>query len=91
MLGHGQEYEAAKARYAPFDRIVDPDPAARAAIVGVVRQALDARRPAYVIVNNKAEGLRAGRRSPSWRARSSTPSLTRVAEPLRCTARPLLW
>jgi uncharacterized protein YecE (DUF72 family) len=56
MLGHGQEYEAAKARYAPFDRIVDPDPAARAAITGVVRQALGARRPAYVIVNNKAEG-----------------------------------
>ena len=56
MLGHGQEYEAAKARYTPFDRIVDPDPAARAAIAGVVRQALGARRPAYVIVNNKAEG-----------------------------------
>jgi len=56
MLGQGQEYEAAKARYAPFDRIVDPDPAAREAIVGVVRRGLDARRPAYVIVNNKAEG-----------------------------------
>ena len=56
MLGRGQEYEAAKARYAPFDRIVDPDPAARAAIVGAVGQALGARRPAYVIVNNKAEG-----------------------------------
>ena len=56
MLGQGQEYEAAKARYVPFDRIVDPDPAAREAIVGVVRRGLDARRPAYVIVNNKAEG-----------------------------------
>jgi hypothetical protein len=56
MHAHGREHEAPKARYAPFDRIVDPDPAARAAIVGVVRQAVAARRPAYVVVNNKAEG-----------------------------------
>ena len=56
MLGPGQEYEAARERYAPFDRIVDADPAARAAIVDVVRGGLAARRPAYVIVNNKAEG-----------------------------------
>jgi uncharacterized protein YecE (DUF72 family) len=56
MLGPGQEYDAARARYAPFDRIVDADPAARTAIVGVVRSALGAGRHAYVVVNNKAEG-----------------------------------
>jgi len=56
MLGAGQEYEAARARYAPFDRIVDADPVARAAIVSLVRGALDAGRSAFVIVNNKAEG-----------------------------------
>jgi uncharacterized protein YecE (DUF72 family) len=56
MLGAGQAYEAARARYAPFDRIVDPDPTTRGAIAGLVRGALAARRRAYVIVNNKAEG-----------------------------------
>jgi uncharacterized protein YecE (DUF72 family) len=32
MLGHQQRYEEAKERYAPFDRLVDPDPTTRAAI-----------------------------------------------------------
>jgi len=56
MLGAGQEYEAARTRYAPFDHIVDPDPSSRTAIVGLVRRSLDAGRPAFVVVNNKAEG-----------------------------------
>lgn len=56
MLGAGQEYEAARARYAPFDRIVDPDPAVRTAIAGQVRRALARGRRAFVTVNNKAEG-----------------------------------
>lgn len=56
MLGAGQEYEAAKARYAPFDRIVDPDPRARAAVARLVRGALARGRGAFVTVNNKAEG-----------------------------------
>lgn len=56
MLGHGQAYEAARDRYAPFDRLVDEDPVARRAIAGLCRTALDAGRPALVIANNKAEG-----------------------------------
>ncbi|MGH7893402.1 MAG: DUF72 domain-containing protein [Candidatus Binatia bacterium] len=56
MLGAGQEYETASARYAPFDRIVDPDPTTRAAIAGRCRRALAAGRRAFVVVNNKAEG-----------------------------------
>src|SRR6185503_11920386 len=56
MLGAGQEYEAARARYAPFDRIVDPDPSSRTALVGLVRSACDTGRPSFVVVNNKAEG-----------------------------------
>lgn len=56
MLGAGQEYEVARARYAPFDHIVDPDPTTRGAIAGLVRGALAARRRAFVVVNNKAEG-----------------------------------
>jgi uncharacterized protein YecE (DUF72 family) len=56
MLGAGQEYEAARARYAPFDRLVDADPSARAAIVALVRGARRAGHAAWVVVNNKAEG-----------------------------------
>jgi uncharacterized protein YecE (DUF72 family) len=56
MLGAGQEYEAARARYAPFDRIVDPDPTTRREIAGLVRRALGAGRRAFVLINNKAEG-----------------------------------
>ena len=56
MLGAGQEYEAARERYAPFDRLVDPDPGTRAAIVALVRGARRAGHAAWVVVNNKAEG-----------------------------------
>jgi len=56
MLGAGQDYEAARARYAPFDRLVDPDPASRNTIARLVRSALARGRPAWVVVNNKAEG-----------------------------------
>jgi uncharacterized protein YecE (DUF72 family) len=56
MLGAGQEYEAARERYAPFDRLVDPDPATRGAIVALVRGARQAGHAAWVVVNNKAEG-----------------------------------
>jgi uncharacterized protein YecE (DUF72 family) len=56
MLGAGQEYEAARARYAPFDRIVDPDPTTRREIATLVRTAHGAGRRAFVLINNKAEG-----------------------------------
>lgn len=56
MLGAGQEYEAARARYAPFDRLVDPDLPSRGAVVRLVRGALARGRAAWVTVNNKAEG-----------------------------------
>lgn len=56
MLGHGQDYEAARERYRPFNRLVDPDPASRAAIADLCRVSAARRRPATVIINNKAEG-----------------------------------
>lgn len=56
MLGHGQPYEDAKSRYAPFDRIVDPDPESRRSIAELCLDAARSRRPSWVIVNNKAEG-----------------------------------
>jgi uncharacterized protein YecE (DUF72 family) len=56
MLQGDQEYEAARERYAPFDRLVDPDPTTRTAIADLVRAAHRASRASWIVVNNKAEG-----------------------------------
>jgi uncharacterized protein YecE (DUF72 family) len=56
MLHSGLSYEEAKERYAPFDRIVDPDPASLVAWVRLNRHAAAAGLAGFVIVNNKAEG-----------------------------------
>jgi uncharacterized protein YecE (DUF72 family) len=54
---HGARgYDAAKARYAPFNRMVDPDPETRRGLARVVRATALAGFPVYVTVNNKAEG-----------------------------------
>lgn len=50
------DYDAAKARYAPFDRLVDEDESTRESIARLVAAPLKAGEPAFVIVNNKAEG-----------------------------------
>jgi uncharacterized protein YecE (DUF72 family) len=55
-LHAGFQYEQAKARYAPFDRLVDEDPATRTAIAEAVVSTLRLGKPAIVIANNKAEG-----------------------------------
>jgi len=55
-LHAGLRYEGAKNRYAPFDRIVDPDLVTRGALSHLVHVAIRSAHPAYVIVNNKAEG-----------------------------------
>jgi uncharacterized protein YecE (DUF72 family) len=56
MLGGGRTYEAARARYAPFDRIVDPDPRTRSALAELCVAFARSGRPALVTINNKAEG-----------------------------------
>jgi uncharacterized protein YecE (DUF72 family) len=56
MLHPTQRYEAAAARYQPFDRLVDEDPGNRHAIATLCVQTVQAGHPAFVIVNNKAEG-----------------------------------
>jgi uncharacterized protein YecE (DUF72 family) len=52
----GLRYEAARARYAPFDRLVDPDPSTRAQLAARAAATLLAGQPVTVIANNKAEG-----------------------------------
>jgi uncharacterized protein YecE (DUF72 family) len=55
-LHAGLRYEQARARYAPFSRLIDADLVTRGSLVHLIRVALRSRQPAYVIVNNKAEG-----------------------------------
>ena len=49
-------YQAAKQKYAPFNQIVDADLASRTAIAELCCDVSMRQHPAYVIVNNKAEG-----------------------------------
>ena len=49
-------YEAAKAEYAPFNRLVDPDPHTRSVLAKVMAATAGAGFDVYVTINNKAEG-----------------------------------
>ncbi|HTT10075.1 MAG TPA: DUF72 domain-containing protein [Burkholderiaceae bacterium] len=55
-LHAGFRYEEAKSRYAPFDRLIDPDIVTRGTLAHLVHVAMRSAQPAFVIVNNKAEG-----------------------------------
>ncbi|MBZ0234599.1 MAG: DUF72 domain-containing protein [Deltaproteobacteria bacterium] len=56
LLAHHRDYDGARAAYEPFDRLVEPDRTVRDALVELIARALAAGQPAFVIVNNKAEG-----------------------------------
>lgn len=56
MLRTPFDYEQARDRFHPFDRLQSEDPGTRARIATAVVDAADAGRTAFVIVNNKAEG-----------------------------------
>lgn len=56
LLRSDRGYDEARAAYAPFDRLCDPDPATRKQIVVLLRAAAAQGREAMLIVNNKAEG-----------------------------------
>lgn len=56
MLHPSQEYEAARERYFPFDRLVDPDPRNRTAVAELLETILLRGSEAFVIANNKSEG-----------------------------------
>lgn len=54
---HGARgYEEARALYRPFNALVDPDPDLRSTLARVIVGTTGAGYPAYVTVNNKAEG-----------------------------------
>ena len=55
-LRSGLAYEAARQRYAPFDRLVEEDPDTRAVVASLAAAALAGGQPVWIIANNKAEG-----------------------------------
>jgi uncharacterized protein YecE (DUF72 family) len=56
MLHSGFEYEEAKNRYAPFDRLVDEDRSSRSEIAKLALDTVKKGGETIVIANNKAEG-----------------------------------
>jgi len=56
LMRRGDEYEAARSRFLPFSRLVEPDLTTRADIATLVSKALSHDVPAFVLINNKAEG-----------------------------------
>ena len=56
MLRPGDDYEAAGARYAPFDRLREPDELSRGHIVRLIQNGLSSGRDVHVVAANNAEG-----------------------------------
>ena len=55
-LHGGFKYEQAKARYEPFNQLVDQDPATRASLAELAARYALAGQPVVIAINNKAEG-----------------------------------
>jgi len=55
-LHAGLRYDEAKNRYAPFDRLLDADLITRGTLAHLAHVAVRSAQPAFIIVNNKAEG-----------------------------------
>jgi uncharacterized protein YecE (DUF72 family) len=56
LLRPGTRYEEQRDAFRPFNRLVAPDPEMRAEVGQLIDRAMRARQPAFVLVNNKAEG-----------------------------------
>jgi uncharacterized protein YecE (DUF72 family) len=56
LLRPGRTYDEAVDAFAPYDRIREPNPRLRRDLVRLVETAMEARIPAYLLVNNRAEG-----------------------------------
>ena len=55
-LAAGLRYEEARTRYAPFDRLVDPDIPTRGTLAHLIHVAIKSHQPSFIVANNKAEG-----------------------------------
>ncbi len=56
LLRPGRTYDEAVDIFAPYDRIQDPSPPLRQDLLRLIEIAVRARIPAYLLVNNRAEG-----------------------------------
>jgi uncharacterized protein YecE (DUF72 family) len=56
LLRRGRKYEDAVRLFSPYTKILDPNPEARAALRETIERARQARRNAYIYVNNRLEG-----------------------------------
>jgi uncharacterized protein YecE (DUF72 family) len=56
LLQQGRTYDEAVDAFAPYDRIQDPSPALRQDLLRLIDTAVRTRIPAYLLVNNRAEG-----------------------------------
>ena len=56
LMRRGDDYEGARSRFLPFSKLVEPDSTNRRDIATLVAKALEHDVPAFVVVNNKAEG-----------------------------------
>jgi uncharacterized protein YecE (DUF72 family) len=56
LLRPGRTYDEAVDAFAPYDRIQDPNPELRRDLLRLIDTAVTTRIPAYLLVNNRAEG-----------------------------------
>jgi uncharacterized protein YecE (DUF72 family) len=56
LLRPGRTYDEAVDAFAPYDRIQDPSPDLRSDLLRLIETAVRTRIPAYLLVNNRAEG-----------------------------------
>ena len=56
LLRPGRTYQTAVESFEPYDRIREVNPGLRSDLVQLIETAVDARIPAYLLVNNRAEG-----------------------------------
>jgi uncharacterized protein YecE (DUF72 family) len=56
LLRPGRTYDEAVDAFAPYDRILEPFPPLRHDLLRLIETAVHARIPAYLLVNNRAEG-----------------------------------
>ena len=56
LLRPGRTYDEAVDAFAPYDRIQEPNPELRADLLRLIDTAVKTRIPAYLLVNNRAEG-----------------------------------
>ena len=56
LLRKGRPYEAAVAKFSPYQQVQDPNPEARQALRNLISRARERNQPSYIFVNNRLEG-----------------------------------